>query len=174
MSGLNTHTVTLAHHYPMGGGPASAGWMCSCGDHGYVATMSLAAQRFAEHYALAKQQAAPKVRRNAPAHDGGRTLTMDTIRASERAVLLSLPETRHGFTDASIRYYAGTERVRQFAGMFSDSRLRTARVELQRAGLVEATGDLSVTDTGRRARMFRLTEAGVRLRREVNAVASMR
>lgn len=171
MEGLTRHEVTMYQHVNQGG-QRSFRWACSCGEGEHHTSCTAATQTFAEHYALAMQQAAPKVRRRAPARDGGRTLTLDTIRDSEKAVLLSMPETLVGFTDDSIRYYAGTERVMDRVGMFSDSRLRTARVELQRAGLVEATGELAETETGRRARTFRMTDAGLRMRRALNGGAS--
>lgn len=170
MSGLNTHTCTLAWHTPIGGGERSAGWMCSCGEHGFTATMSLAAQRFAEHYALAKQQAAPKVRRGAPEHDGGRTLDADTIRKSEQAVVLALYFGRdvdgaadgEPLTDLGIAAASRRSIIVASVGEFSPSRLRTARVELERAGFVEKRALVS-RGAGRRMQSFALTDAGVNM-----------
>lgn len=160
-----THNVTVARHIPVGGGEPSAGWVCTCGDHGYGGTASDAAQQFAEHYALAKQQAAPKVRRNAPAHDGGRTLDIDTVRKSEQAVLLALRgDVGDGITDRTILTRAqGRRHIVASFGVFSDSRLRTARVELQRAGMVEPTVVVTSTHSTRKMQAYRLTDAGWRL-----------
>lgn len=39
--------------------------------------------------------------------------------------------------------------------------LRSRRAELMRQGLIEVSDDQAVSDTGRRCRMFRLTQAGM-------------
>ena len=163
MAGMTEHRVTVARHIPIGGGDPSAGWVCTCGDHGYGGTASDAAQQFAEHYALAMQRAAPKVRRGAPEHDGGRTLTADTIRDSERAVLMAIrfrSMIAADITDEVIREVAGMDIITHVVGRFSPSRLRTARVELQRAGMVEVGGVTQVGGKGRRMRVYRLTASG--------------
>lgn len=138
-------------------------WECSCGAGSHAApSASAAAQQFTEHYALSKQQEAPKVARHAPAHDGGRTLTLDTVRKSEQAVLLAirLLSLHHAnvATDPVIAEHAKV--FESSIGLFSPSRLRTARVELQRAGLVEPDPALVVGPSGRKMRSYRLTASG--------------
>ena len=177
-----THHCRLGWHHPIVDGHVSharehreAMWTCSCGVTGTQPTLSLAAQRFAEHYALAKQQAAPKVRRGAPEHDGGRTLTADTVRDSERAVLMAIrfrSMIAADSTDEVIREVANTAHVATITGRFSPSRLRTARVELQRAGLVEVAGVTQVGGKGRRMRVYRLTASGWTLAREFEDVTA--
>ena len=50
--------------------------------------------------------------------------------------------------------------VASTAGVLSPSRARTAVRELQDKGLIEETGDYTLTPSGRRARLLTLTEQG--------------
>jgi hypothetical protein len=165
------HHVTLFQRRPIPPQEAvTYAWRCTCGEIGFADTGSIAAQRFAEHYALAVQQAAPKVTRHAPAHDGGRRLDLDTIRKSEEAVILALyfgrlgngavngPLTDHGIAAASRRAI-----IVEHLGEFSPSRLRTARVEVERAGLVEKRELVQRGPGQRRMQSFALTDSGLRM-----------
>lgn len=165
MPGL-THEVTLFQRKVS----KKVRWECSCGAGSHAEpSASAAAQRFAEHYALSKQQEAPKVTRRAPEHDGGRTLTLDTVRKSEQAVLLALRlnamSAAKAATDPVIAARAAM--FESSIGKFSPSRLRTARVELQRAGLVEAEAVQVVSESGRKMRSYVLTATGWNMAREL-------
>ena len=73
---------------------------------------------------------------------------------SQDFVLMVLRDfTRPGtFTLASV--------VANTAGVLSPSRARTAVRELQDKGLIEETGDYTLTPSGRKARLLTLTDTG--------------
>ena len=93
----------------------------------------------------------PKERGSVRAND---PITSQCATTSQDFVLMVLRDfTRPGpFTLANV--------VANTAGVLSPSRARTAVRELQDKGLIEETGDYTLTTSGRRARLLTLTDTG--------------
>ena len=85
--------------------------------------------------------------------DAGRSVDLP---GSWRYVLDTLG-TFGPFADHELLWFYGRDTAGQeIYGRFSPQRLRSARAELVEAGRVEFTGDHSVTDSGRSARVWRV------------------
>ena len=94
------------------------------------------------------------VRANDPVTSQWAADSITDATTSQDFVLMVLRDfTRPGpFTLASV--------VASTAGVLSPSRARTAVRELQDKGLIEETGDYTLTASGRRARLLTLTKQG--------------
>jgi hypothetical protein len=77
----------------------------------------------------------------------------NNIAESSAAVVRILREAgQFGLSDWEIEY-----EHRKADGLYTGARLRTARHELTDAGLVEDSGDTTLTPSGRRCKIWRLT-----------------
>ena len=104
----------------------------------------------------------PVARRSDPDTSHAAAASVQRLRASQLAVLHTLA-AGGPMTDEQLAFAYANRAVLERLPRMSPSGLRTRRAELMQAALVEDSGHRQLLTTGRRAIVWRLTDAGRRL-----------